>query len=160
MTHEGWGTSCFKCLTGNKTTNHRETHLTSLLKKYEWQIKFWSCFMIYGVVRAFFPWLNYWLISAGSLHHQVLSPLSFFSFIQTFTLTHWVSEKPGNGAVEMFSRRTMQIRLYPLGDTVNGFNHQQNLQRAICVYVCVPMLEYQTQTCLQLVANKLENYKK
>lgn len=45
-------------------------------------------------------------------------------------------DRPGNGAVEMFSRRTMQIRRSPQGDAVNGFNHQQDLQRG-CVFVCV-----------------------
>lgn len=36
----------------------------------------------------------------------------------------------------MFSRQTMQIRTPPQGDTVNGFNHQQNLQRGVCVSLC------------------------
>lgn len=66
-----------------------------------------------------------------------LVPSSFFSFTCTFTLTFWVFDKPGNGAVEMFSRETMQIRPYPQGDTVNGLSHQQNLQRGVCVCECV-----------------------
>lgn len=41
----------------------------------------------------------------------------------------------------MFSRRTMQIRPYPQGDTVNGFNHQQNLHRGVCVRECVRLCE-------------------
>lgn len=70
-------------------------------------------------------------------HQQALPPLPFsLSHAHTFTpLTHWVFDKPGNGEVEMLSRQTMQIRPYPQGDTVNGYNHQQNLQRG--VYVCV-----------------------
>ena len=112
--------------------------------KYEWQIKFWSWFMTNANPVEWWencsPWLNCWWISAGTLYvssSSSLAPSSFFSFTHTFTLTQWVFDKPGNGAVEMFSRRTMQIRPYPQGDTVNGFNHRQNLHRGVCVCECV-----------------------
>lgn len=114
-------------------------------------------------------------VTVGTFSFQALLDffLSFFFFLflhtHIFTVTHWVFDRPGNWAVEMFSRRTMQIRRSPQGGAVNGFNHQQDLQRG-CVFVCVrvcarvhvsvcaPTQGHQTQTCFQLVANKLDNY--
>lgn len=86
---------------------------------------------------------------------------SFFLLFHTHLQSHTeYLINLGNGAVEMFSRQTMQIRPYPQGDPVNGFNHQRSLQRGVCVRgrVRALMQRYQTQTCLQLSANKLDNY--
>lgn len=58
----------------------------------------------------------------------------------------------------MLSRRTMQIRPYPLGDT-KWFQPQQNLQRGVCV-CAYSKQEYQTKVCLQLCADKLDNQSK
>lgn len=90
--------------------------------------------MIYGGMRILVPIVEspqepFFLSSDIT---KPFPPLPF-SLSHTFTVTHWVFDKPGNGAVEMFSRRTMQIRPYPQGDTVNGFNHQQNPHRGVCV---------------------------
>lgn len=63
---------------------------------------------------------------------EAISADILFSPTYTFSVTQWVFDKPGNGAVEMLSRRTMQIWPYPLGDT-KWFQPQQNLQSGICV---------------------------
>lgn len=100
--------------------------------------------MIYGVVGKLFPMVELLMNSCRNpLLKFITEPCPLFIFLfhtHTFTLTQWVFDKPGNGAVEMFSRRTMQIRPYPQGDTVNGFNHQQNLHRGVCV--CVSVFAY------------------
>lgn len=67
-----------------------------------------------------------------SLQEAISADILLFFFTCTFSVTHSVFDKPGNGAVEMLSRRTMQIRPYPLGDS-KWFPPQQNLQSAVCV---------------------------
>lgn len=51
-----------------------------------------------------------------ALQEAVSADILLFFFTCTFSVTHRVFDKPGNGAVEMLSRQTMQIRPYPLGD--------------------------------------------
>lgn len=113
--------------------------------------------MIYGVARKSFPMVELLMnlhsnLSLKFRHQQAMPPLPFFLFTHTFTLTHWVFDKPGNGAVEMFSRQTMHIRPYPQGDTVNGLNHQQNLQRGVCVcaYAWVSNTNMPPASCKQI----------
>lgn len=87
-------------------------------------------------------------------------------FTRTFSVPHWVFDKPGNGAVEMLSRRTMQIRPYPLGDT-KWLQPQQNLQRGVCVclqYVRISNKSVPLAICRQIgqleQKNNINNNKK
>lgn len=154
----------FKCLTCDKTANYEETRQTHLYQQNTNDIKLWSSFMIHKAVRKLMTLYRNTFSYVQTLPRLAsYFPFFFLTLIYTLSHTHtgWVFDKPGNGAMEMLSRRTMQIRPYPQGDTVNGFNHQQNLHRGcLCVWVCAPVQGYQTQTCLQLVRNKLGNYKK
>lgn len=84
------------------------------------------------MVELWFSTGTFRLISDTKKQPPLLSSLCF-THIYTHTL---VFDRPGNGAVEMFSRRTMQIRPSLQGDTVNGFNHHQNLQRGVCMCLC------------------------
>lgn len=92
-----------------------------------------------------------------SYTNKPMAPISHMlshNYIYTLNMQ---CDKPKTRAVEIISRQTIQKGLSPQGDTVNGFNQQLH-GRLACVWVVVYVKGYQTQTCLKVVASKLENY--